>query len=114
LIGQTQLAFTPEGETVQVFLENTADITGERVRTDFQLLSTEALQETYDIRLTNRSDKDLTVVVPERMTRSARWEILGATVPYDQPDQFSVEFVANVPAGGESVITYTVFYTNPQ
>lgn len=114
LIGQTQLAYTPENETVQVFLEDTADITGERVRTDFQMLSVEALQETYTIRLINNGDKDLTVVVPERMTRSVNWEILGATVPYEQPDQFGVEFTVEVPAGGEAEITYTVLYTQPQ
>jgi len=111
LIGQTQLAFTPEGEVVQVFLDNAADLTGERVQTDFQTLSSEAIQESYELHLTNTGDKDLTVTVPERMTRSARWEILGASAPYEQPDEFGIEFRVDVPAGSTVTISYTVLYT---
>ncbi|MBI5957761.1 MAG: hypothetical protein HY866_03430 [Chloroflexi bacterium] len=113
LIGQTQLAFTREGEDVRIFLENSTDLIGTRTRTDIQVLSADAIQETFEIRLTNSGDRALTVTVPERMTRSARWEILGATMPYEQPDQFGVVFTVDVPAGGESVVTYTVLYTTP-
>lgn len=114
LIGQTPLAFTPEDETVQVFLDNPDDITGSRTQTEFLVPSPSAIQEEFDVYLRNDSDRDVTIVVPERMTRAAQWEILGASEPYTQPDQFGIEFVVDVPAGGETTIGYIVLYTNPQ
>jgi hypothetical protein len=112
LIGQTQLAYTPEGETIRIFLNTPEMLSGERTQTEFVELSTNAIQETYEIRLTNEGETDVEVTVPERMTRWSNWEILGASLPYEQPNQFGVEFTVNVPAGGETVISYTVLYTN--
>lgn len=114
IIGQTSLPFTPAGETIQIFLQNSADIEGERRQTNFQMLSNDAIQEDYEIRLKNRGENEVEVFVPERMTRSARWEILGSSVPYEQPDPFGIEYTVTVPPGGETVITYTVLYTRPQ
>lgn len=114
LIGQTQLAYTPAGETVQVFLDNPADLSGERVQTDFLAPSPSAVQETIEIRLHNAGDEAVTVRVPERMTRSPNWELLGASAPYERVGDNSIEFEIDVPASGEAIITYTVLYTNPQ
>jgi hypothetical protein len=111
LIGETQIAYTPEDQTVRVFLENTAGITGERRQTEFQILSETAVQESYEIRLSNRTDEPLTVIVPERMTRSQTWEVLSSSIPYEQPDPFQIVFEVEVPAGEDVVITYTVLYT---
>lgn len=111
LIGQPQLAYVPSGEVVQVFLNNPETLSGVRVQDDFETLSNNAVQETIEITLRNDGDEDITVRVPERMTRSRNWEILGANMPFEQPDSFGVEFIVEVPAGEQTVITYTVLYT---
>lgn len=112
LVGQTQLAYTPAGETIRVFLENPESLMGERTQAEFVELSTNAIQETIEIRLINNGETDLEIIVPERMTRWSNWEILGASVPFEQSNAFGVEFVVSVPAGEESLISYTVLYTN--
>jgi hypothetical protein len=114
LVGQSQVAFTPAGETVQVFLDNPPYLHGERTQTDFLAPSPSAVQETLQVRLSNEGDQDVTVTVPERMTRSPNWEMLGASAPYTEPEPGGVEFDVTVPAGGETVISYTVLYTAPQ
>lgn len=114
LLGQTQLPFTPADQPFQIYLENSGEVTGERRQVEFITLSNDAVQETYEIRLRNQSSEAIEVIVPERMSRSSNWEILAATVPFEQPDSFGVEFTVEVPAGGETVITYTVLYTRPQ
>ena len=113
LIGETPLTYTPAGETVQIYLENTEEVTGERRQTEFQQLSNDVIQESYEIRLRNRKAEAVTVTVPERMTRSSMWEILGSSMPFEQPDPFGIEFTVEVPAGGEVVFSYTVLYTRP-
>lgn len=114
LIGQSTLDYTPEDETVQLFLDDTGEISGERRQTEFQILSDDAVQETYEIRLSNRSTELVEITVPERMTRSPNWEIRGSSIPFEQPDPFGVEFMVEVPAGEDILITYSVLYTRPR
>jgi hypothetical protein len=113
IVGLTALPYTPEGETVQIYLENSAEITGERRQTEFQTLSNDAIQETYEIRLRNLSADAVEILVPERMSRSAAWEILGSSLPFEQPDPFGISFTVEVPSGQEASFAYTVLYTRP-
>lgn len=113
-VGETALRTTPAGQTTQIFLENADDLEGERLQSGFQLLSDRAVQETYEIRIRNNSDEAVTVLIPERMTRGATWEIISSSVPFEQPDDFGVEFELAVPAGEIASLSYTVLYTRAQ
>ncbi|MFW5691760.1 MAG: DUF4139 domain-containing protein [Chloroflexota bacterium] len=115
LIGENSIDHTPQGEMVSLYLGNAFDLVGERVQTDFELLSETVLRETYEIRLRNRKDDETVEIrVPERMMRWSNWEILEADAEYDQIDSASIEFRVEVPPGEERVITYTVMYTWPR
>ncbi|MEO0565694.1 MAG: hypothetical protein AAF125_26540, partial [Chloroflexota bacterium] len=98
LAGSSQLPFTPSGEAVQLFLDSAGEITGERRQTEFQVLGNDGLQESYEIRLSNRTEEDITVLIPERLTRSPIWEIAGSSLPFEQPDNNSITFEVVVPA----------------
>jgi hypothetical protein len=114
LIGENRIDHTPEGEDVQLYLGNTFDLVGERVQTNFQLLSNTVLEETYQITLRNRKDADTVQIrVPEHLFRWSNWEILNASDEYTQLDSSTIEFRVDVPPGGEKVITYTVRYSWP-
>jgi len=52
--------------------------------------------------------------VPEHLFRWSNWEILNSSMDYKQLDSNTIEFRANVPADGETVIKYTVRYTWPR
>ena len=113
LIGENVIDHTPEGESVQIYLGNAFDLVGERTQTEFELIGRDVVEETFEIRLRNRKDEgSVEIRVPERLTRGTNWEIIDSSMEYEQVNAFSIEFRADVPAGEEVVITYTVRYTN--
>jgi hypothetical protein len=115
LIGENSIDHTPEGEDVQLFLGNAFDLVGERTQTNFNLLAGNVLEETYEIRLRNhKAEGSVEVRVPEHLFRWSNWEIVSSSMDYTQIDSNTIEFRADVPADGETVITYTVRYTWPQ
>ena len=115
LIGENTIDHTPEGEDVQLFLGNAFNLVGERTQTNFNLLSGNVLEETYEIRLRNhKTEGSVEVRVPEHLFRWSNWEIVSSSMDYTQIDSNTIEFRADVPADGETVITYTVRYTWPR
>jgi hypothetical protein len=114
LIGENYIDHTPEGEEVQIFLGNAFDLVGEHAQTDFRLISSTVLQETYEIKLRNRKDDETVEIrVPEHLFRWSNWEIVNATHEYTKLDSSTIEFRVQVPPGEETVITYTVMYSWP-
>lgn len=115
LIGENRIDHTPQGEDVRIYLGNAFDLVGERIQTRFNLLATNILEESYEIRLRNRKDdQTVEIRVPENLFRWSNWEILESSMPYTQLNANTIEFRAEVPPGGETVITYTVRYTWPR
>lgn len=115
LIGENRIDHTPEGEDVELFLGNAFDLVGERTQTNFNLIASNVLEETYEIRLRNRKDSQAVEIrVPENLSRWTNWEIIDSSMEYTQLNSGTIEFRANVEPGGETVITYTVRYTFPR
>lgn len=113
LIGENRIDHTPQGENVQIYLGNAFDLVGERTQTNYQQIGNNVLEETFEIRLRNRKDEEAVEIrIPERMTRWSNWEILDSSMEFEQVNAFEIEFRAEVPAGEEVVITYTIRYTN--
>jgi hypothetical protein len=114
LIGENTIDHTPEGEDVQMYLGNAFDLVGERIQTNFQILSSTVLEETYEIHLRNRKDDEAVEIrVPEHLFRWSNWEILNPSHEYDQLDSSTIEFRVTVQPGEEVIITYTVRYSWP-
>lgn len=114
LIGENSIDHTPMGEDIQLYLGNAFDLVGERKQTEFRRISDKVVQESFEIRLRNRKDDTpVTIRVPERLYRWSNWEILNASADYTRRDSATIEFRVEVPAGGETVLTYTVQYAFP-
>ena len=114
LIGENSIDHTPQGEDVQLYLGNAFDLVGERTQTSFQIISTNVIEETFEIRLRNRKDDETVEIrVPEHLYRWSEWQIVNASQSFTQEDSATIEFRAMVEPGGETVITYTVRYTFP-
>lgn len=114
LIGENTIEHTPKGESIQLYLGNAFDLVGERIQTDFEIVSTMVVRETYEIRLRNRKeDQTVEIRVPERLTRWSEWEILESSHDFTQTNSSTIEFRVEVPPQGETVITYTVQYSFP-
>ncbi|HEX2623370.1 MAG TPA: hypothetical protein VHL11_24585, partial [Phototrophicaceae bacterium] len=102
LIGENTIQHTPKGETIQLYLGNAFDLVGERIQTNFIIVSSNVIQETYEIHLRNRKENDsVQVRVPEHLSRWSEWQILNSSIDYTKKDSSTIEFRADVPAQGE-------------
>ncbi len=115
LIGENTIEHTPKGEPIQLYLGNAFDLVGERIQTNFTLVSSNVIQETFEIRLRNyKDDQPVEIRVPERLYRWSEWEIVESSADYVKTSAAAVEFRVQVPPQGETVITYTVQYSFPR
>jgi hypothetical protein len=115
LIGENRIDHTPEGEKINIYLGNAFDLVGERVQTNFRLVSNSVLQETFEISLRNRKDdQTVEIRVPERLYRWSNWEILESSTDFERLNAHTIEFRVDVPPGEEVKITYTVQYSWPR
>jgi len=115
LIGENTINHTPEGEEVRLYLGSAFDLVGERIQTDFRTIASNVIQETYEIRLRNRKENEAVEIrVPEYLSRWSEWEVVQSSMEYVKKDSATIEFIAQVPPQGETVITYTVQYTFPR
>ncbi len=114
LIGENSIDHTPKGEQIKLFLGNAFDLVGERKQTDFKYISSNVIEETFEIRLRNRKENQAVEIrVPERLYRWSNWEILNSSDPFTKLNSNSIEFRMIVQPGEEKVLTYTVRYTWP-
>ncbi len=114
LIGENTIDHTPKGEQIRLFLGNAFDLVGERKQTDFKYISSNVIEETFEIRLRNRKENQAVEIrVPERLYRWSNWEILNSSDPFTKLNSNSIEFRMTVQPGEEKVLTYTVRYTWP-
>jgi hypothetical protein len=114
LIGENTIHHTPKGEDLQLYLGNAFDLVGERLQTNFEVVSSTVIRESYEIRLRNQKDTQAVEIrVPERLTRWSEWEILDSSHDFTKIDSSTIEFRVEVAPQGETVVTYTVQYTFP-
>jgi hypothetical protein len=109
--GENLIDHTPKNETVKIYTGDAFDIVGERKRTDYTLNNhNDSLDEAFEIRLRNRKSEPVEVRVVERLYRWANWEIVQKSNDFTKTDAQDVEFLVNVPADGETVVSYRVRY----
>ena len=111
-IGEDSIDHTPKDEQVKVRMGDAFDIVGERKRTDFQVdTRRRRLEESFEIRLRNHKDQDVTVSVVEPLYRWSAWKITEASQKWTKKDAQTADFEVRVPKDGEAAVTYTVRYS---
>ncbi|MDX2139482.1 MAG: DUF4139 domain-containing protein [Chloroflexota bacterium] len=114
LIGENRIDHTPQGESVRIYLGNAFDLVGERRQTAFNIISSNVIEETFEIRLRNRKDDETVEIrVPEHLYRWSEWEIVNSSLSFTELNSSTIEFRAMVEPGAEVIIAYTVRYTFP-
>lgn len=108
-VGEAAIGHTPPGEVVKLAVGQAFDVVGERIQTSFSQLGSDVAEESYEIVVRNRKQEPITVRVVERMFRHA-WEIVEASQEYTKADASTLYFDVQVPAEGETRVTYTVRY----
>ena len=113
-VGESLIKHTPADDTISIVTGNAFDLKGKRTQTRFFVRnnnnSDRFLDETFAIKLTNAKKQPVTVVVVEHLYRGLNWAIRDPSVPYKDVDAHTIEFPVDVPAAGETTVTYSVHY----
>lgn len=110
--GENTIDHTARNETVRIYTGDAFDIVGERKRTNWQMSNrNDSAEESFEIRIRNRKTEPVEVRIAERLYRWVNWSIVAQSHEFTQTDAQNVEFRVNVPADGETVVTYRVHYS---
>lgn len=111
-VGQDQIDHTPKDEPVRIRIGYAFDLAVERTRTANR---TEAgrnwNQQDWRITLRNHKDQAVQITVEEPLDGNRNWEILASSRQSEKKDFRTLEYGLEVPANGQTVLTYTVEYT---
>ena len=112
IIGEDRIDHTPRNETILLKLGSAFDVVGERKQLDYSVDSSrKTITETIEVRLRNRKEEPVRVVVKEALYRWVNWKIQTSTHPYDKQDASTIHIPVTVPADKETVVRYTVRYS---
>src|SRR5690606_9313004 len=102
---------TPKNETLRIYTGDAFDLVGERKRTDYQVSNRQdQMEEALEISLRNRKSEPVEVRVVEHLYRGSNAESLENAAECTRTDAQTIAFRVNVPADGESKLTYRVRY----
>ena len=111
-IGEDTINHTSAEDTVKLSTGAAFDVKGSRRQTDFHINQQDRLvDESFEIKVTNQKAQPVNVTVVEHLYRGVNWEIRDKSSDFIKRDSRTVEFPIQVPAKGETTLTYSVRYT---
>ncbi len=111
-VGESNINHTPSEETLKIPTGSAFDVKGSRRQTDFHINQNERiLDENFEIKITNQKQQPVKVTIVEHMYRGDNWEITGKSSNFVKRDSHTLAFPVQVPAKGETALTYSVHYT---
>jgi hypothetical protein len=111
-IGEDRIDHTPKNENILLKLGSAFDVVGERRQVDFKIDSSRnTMTEEIEIKIRNRKEEPVKVIVKENLYRWTNWKIVAANQDYEKQDARTIHFPVTVPADKEVVVRYTVKYT---
>ena len=111
-IGEDRIDHTPKNETIRLKLGSAFDVVGERRQADFSIdVARKVITEQIEIKIRNRKDEPVRVIVKENLYRWVNWKIVSYTHPFEKQDARTIHIPVTVGADKEAVIRYTVRYT---
>ena len=116
LIGEAAIGHTPAAKDVRVQSGDAFDVTAERIQTDYNqeqlaplrrgLPSRQRITASYRVTVTNAKTDGVTVDVRE--SHFGTWSVTESSVPAEKLSSTETRFRIRVPAGGQTVLTYTL------
>lgn len=116
ILGEAQVSHLPEGETAEIRLGRAFDVTAERRVVSYEITGTaqdrwrQPYRATHEITIRNGRSNDVDVAVQEFLN-GRDWRIQGSSLPISDQDAGGARWTVPVPAGGKTVLTYTVAVT---
>ncbi len=110
--GENNIDHTPKDETIRLYTGNAFDMTGERIRTGYRAdFNGGWLDESFEIKVRNHKSEPVEVRIVEHLYRWTNWDILKNSDPFKKVDSRTMEFLAQIPVGGEKTVSYKVHYS---
>jgi hypothetical protein len=116
LIGEATIGHTPAAKDVRVQSGDAFDVTAERIQTDYNqeqlaplrrgLPSRQRVTASYRVTVTNAKIDSVTIDVRE--SHFGTWSVTESSVPAEKLSSTETRFRIRVPAGGQTVLTYTL------
>jgi len=108
LAGEARIKHVAAGEELSVTIGEATDVVARRRQTDYQKLDTKPwqIETAFEVTLRNHRTDDVVVAVRERV--SGQWEVVNPSIPEQRIDANTLGFDVPVPAGGETVLRYTL------
>lgn len=103
--GETAIGHTPVDEKLTLDVGTAFDLAAERRETANRRISDRERELSVEIKLRNRKTSDVTIVVEEPIGGDA--ELTAQSYPSTKKDANTFRFEIKVPAGKETVLTYT-------
>lgn len=111
-IGEDRIDHTPRNETVLLKLGSAFDVVGERRQVDFRIdTARNTMSEDIEIRIRNRKEESVRVIVKENLYRWTNWKIAQSSHAFEKQDARTIHIPVSVGADKEAVIKYTVRYS---
>jgi hypothetical protein len=111
-IGEDRIDHTPRNETILLKLGSAFDVVGERRQVDYSIdTSRKVITEEIEVKLRNRKDEPVEVIVKENLYRWVNWRIVSSSHQYAKHDARTIHVPVTVPADKEVTVRYTVRYT---
>jgi hypothetical protein len=105
-VGEDSIDHTPRDEEVEVKLGEAFDVVADRKQTEWRTLGNCVSESSWEIALRNHKDSAEKVEVVE--PANGDWEVVHSSHPSKKKDSTTFEFHVDVPARGETKITYRV------
>jgi len=110
--GENDIDHTPKDETVRLYTGNAFDMNGERARTEYRAdFNARWLDESFEIKVRNHKSEPVEVRIAEHLYRWTNWDMLKNSDPFKKLDSRTIEFLVQIPPGGEKVVSYKVHYS---
>lgn len=111
-IGEDVINHTPKDERVLVKMGSAFDVVAERRQVDFRLDTTgKVMEETIEVKLRNRKEEPVTVLVREHLYRWSTWTVTSKNQDFEKIDARTIQFPVKLAKGAEGLVRYTVRYT---
>lgn len=104
-IGEDLIEHTPKDEKIRLYVGDAFDVVGERTVTRQEEIAPDVYERDVTVSIRNHKDTPITVTAVEHLWGT--WTVTRKSHEFTQKDAYTIEFPVEVPADGETKVTYT-------
>ncbi len=109
-VGEDRIKHTGNLETVRLHMGEAFDLSANAKRTSYSKLASNLTESTYEITFKNGGSKNAQVIVYQNF--AGTFNILSETVPSQKITANRVQWIIDIPAGGEKLLQYKIRIEN--